>query len=442
MRLLATAGWSVFGEVLSKGCLFLSLVIVARILGAERYGQFGVVRTTVNMFAAIGGMGLGLTANRFVAQYRDVDKHRAGEIIGSSYLFSLAFGFVTASLLYALSDVVASEVLRAPQMGTSLRVAAALLFLGAVNGAQIGALQGLEAYRTLALAGGIQGLAALLFFPLGAHFLGVDGALLGFVGYMLVGVPVFHALINKHASRQSIRIRGSGLVGALALLWRFSVPAALMGIAIAPFKWLAEAVLARDHGFGNLGVFHASLTVTSILVAVVSTLNAPLISLAANSSEMRQSRRLQYVQLYGSWFFFLPLALPWALFPQLMLRPFGEAFNTTQSRAVVLSLLLYTGLMLYYQGVVRLFTVHGRMWAGLVTNLCEGAALIGCFLLLREWGVLGLGLAYVGSYLVRILATVSLLTKLAPSQLVFDRWFLLSLGMFVVVVWAQIMRVS
>jgi hypothetical protein len=84
---------------------------------------------------------------------------------------------------------------------------------------------------------------------------------------------------------------------------------------------------------------------------------------------------------------------------------------------------------MYYQGLLRLIATRGSMWFALATNLVEGAALIGAFALLGRRGALGLGAAYVASYVVRIAVTIPVLARgdVVPRQLLWDRGFLLSL---------------
>src|SRR5690606_4265375 len=99
---------------------------------------------------------------------------------------------------------------------------------------------------------------------------------------------------------------------------------------------------------------------------------------------------------------------------------------------VTLLLILYSGLMTYYQGVMRLVTQYGSLWFGLFTNVCEGVALLAAFLYLRDWGAVGLGTAYVLSYVVRILVTTPFLIRyrIATSAMLLDRYFLATvLGM-------------
>lgn len=435
-RLLTTTIWSALGELISRGSMLLSLVIAARILGKADYGQFGLVRSTINAFAAFGGAVLGLTANKFIARARDNDKAYAGQIIGSSYTVAAAIGLLGGGLVLTGSGFLGSSVLSTPQFAGALRVAALLLALGAVYGAQMGILQGLEAYRRFAGGALIQGGTALVAITLGSYFLGLKGALGGLLVYSLGGIVIFHTLIRRESARLGIRISYTRLDRIWPILWSFSVPTALMAFAVAPLKWLAEVALARDSGFQSLAVFQASITMAYMLLALVSTCNAPLVSLLANLPEGKASARLHYVTLYGSWYIFLILALPFVIFPQLGDAVFGARYATAEFHASALCLILYGGLLAYYQGVMRLVTQYGSMWFGSFTNLCEGVTLITAFHFLPGGGAVRLAFAYICSYIVRIVVTTPTLLKnrIVPPALIFDRYFLVSLVGFATLV--------
>jgi hypothetical protein len=171
------------------------------------------------------------------------------------------------------------------------------------------------------------------------------------------------------------------------------------------------------------------MTTATLFFAVVSTLNAPLISITANVTDGARPGRLQYLNLYGSWFLFLVLATPFIVFPDFPSVLFGQDFSGHALRTATLLLTLYCGLMMYYQGIMRLVALNGSMWFGLVTNVCEGIALLVAYVLLRNQGVIGLSLAYVCSYAVRIAVTSPflILKGIVPRALLADRAFLLSL---------------
>jgi len=441
-RLLESAFWSMAAETLSRGLLLLSLVFVGRTLGAEAYGQFGMIRSTIGVFATIGGMGLGLTATRFVAEFRDSDKPYSGQVIGSSYVLALTAGGLVGLAVLLAAPYLAVTVIHAPQLLGALRVAALLLVISALNGTQIGILQGLEAYRLLAFGSLLQGATALICLVGGSSIYGLDGAIGGLLIQSVVGAIVFQTLIRQEVKRQRIQVRYTQFAATLPLFWRFSLPVMMMGTAIAPIKWLAETQLVRTVGFTELGIFNASLTIASMLVAGVSTMNAPLISLAANAETDPDSGRLQFLNLYSSWYAMLLFAVPLALFPRFTAALFGAKYATTQFYVVNLLLLAHSALMMYYQGVMRLVAQKGSMWFGFMTNVFEGAGLLLGFHLFATRGAAGLGLAYVLSYLIRIAVSLPHLLKghIVPLRLLFDKYFVGSLGLLTLIIMLQLRR--
>jgi O-antigen/teichoic acid export membrane protein len=435
--LLSSTIWSAIAEALSRGLLFVGLILVARILTKDAYGEFGLVRSTINMFAAFGGMGLGLTANRFVAEHRTANPRRAGEIAGASLLVAMAAGIMVGGVVLLAAPWLATVALRAPQLEWGLQLAAFLLVLGAVNGAQMGVLQGLDAYQRLAVGSLIQGLVGVVALTAGALLYGLDGALLGLLAYMLAGVVVLQWQMRGALGRAGIALHFRAVRSTLPIFWAFSLPVMLSGIAIAPLRWLAETLVVRTVGFAELGLFHAGLTLATMLTALVSTLHAPLLTATASAGD---SSRVVRTSLYGGWYASLLLALPVLLFPGLATLVLGAQYDTPAFRGVVVLLAAYVALMMYYQGVLRLIATRGSMWFALATNLVEGVALIGAFALFGRRGALGLGVAYVASYAVRIAVTLPVLARgdVIPRHLLWDRGFLLSLAALATLVALQL----
>lgn len=441
-RLASATWWSIMSEAASRGLLFIAMVLVARHLGREEYGQFGLVRSTLNVFAAFGGMGLGLAANRFVSEYRLSDRPRAAAVIGSTYKLGAASGTAVGLSLLLVAPIVAREALRAPTLTDELRLAAVLIFLSGINAAQVGILQGLNAYKRVARVSLVQGLAAMLLIVGGAVMFRVIGAVGGLVGYTATGVVMMRRIIRKEAKSQSLTVDAPAKKAPAELI-QFALPVMLAGVAIAPLKWGAEALLVRRVGFSDLGIFHAGMTVTTMVTAIVSTLNAPLLTLGASRAGEQQSSSARYATLYGSWFAVILLVSPLIAYPRLMAIPFGKAFASSTFYATAILLLCYVALMMYYQGIIRVIAVGGSMWFPLATNVVEGLSLVAGFLLLARFGAVGLAGAYVASYVARIAVSLPLLARHTafPRRLLLDPIFLGSMVLFAGLVVMQLSRV-
>lgn len=79
-RLFHSASWALVGAIGGRGITMLTYIVVARLLTQEAYGEFGILRSTINMFTVFAGMGLGATASKYISQYRNVNPTKAGDI--------------------------------------------------------------------------------------------------------------------------------------------------------------------------------------------------------------------------------------------------------------------------------------------------------------------------------------------------------------------------
>ena len=144
VRLVSGSFWSFSGAVVSRLLSLAAFVVIARVLGKEQYGQFGVVQSTISMFAVFAGFGLGQTATKYIAELRTTDPQRAGRIMGLAGLVALLTGVAFAAFLFIFAPWLAKTTLAAPELAPALRIGAFLLLFEAMNGAQVGALAGFE----------------------------------------------------------------------------------------------------------------------------------------------------------------------------------------------------------------------------------------------------------------------------------------------------------
>jgi O-antigen/teichoic acid export membrane protein len=388
------------------------------------------------MFAIFGGMGLGLTANKYISKYREAGKGYCGQVVAMTQIIAFFSGFIVGAIIYIGAKYISNNILNAPQLENELKISSFILFLSAMNGSQIGTLQGLESYRKLAFASLCQGISALPLFIAGTYYMGLTGAILAYAANIALYTVVLQITINKELKQQGISIVFKDIAKLFPIFWKFSFPAALSGFIISPFKWLSEASLAKYSGFSELGIFQAVIVVTSVLISVSSTLNAPLISISSNEGKNARSRKMQLLTLYGSWYLFLIIALPFLLIPDLLILLFGEKFNDPHLFSTSLILLLYCGMLMYYQGIIRVLILNDSLWFAFMTNIFEGVTLITVYYIFRKYGAIGLGYGYVGSYIGRILISIPFMLrrKMLDPEILFDKYFLATFTTFFLLV--------
>ena len=121
--------WSILGVVLSKGFLLITWFVLARILGKELYGEFGIIRSTIQMFAAFAGFGLGLTATKHVADYLHHDKEKVSNILSMAYAFATLLGLIVFVLVNIFAENIAKDSLGAPYLENELRIASVMILI-------------------------------------------------------------------------------------------------------------------------------------------------------------------------------------------------------------------------------------------------------------------------------------------------------------------------
>ena len=157
IRLISGVFWTLVVAMVSQGCTLLSSVIAARLLGCEDYGKLAMMLSLVASLANLAGMGLGLTAVKFLSEVRGHATERTGRILGVCSVTTTVTGLMYAGGLILAAPWIAREFLRAPELVNEIRLLSVAVLFMTMNGYQVGALQGLETFSTLARAASIMG---------------------------------------------------------------------------------------------------------------------------------------------------------------------------------------------------------------------------------------------------------------------------------------------
>ena len=283
-RLAMGVFWSMAGSVISRGLMMCATVLVARMLGKTVYGELGMIQSTVGMFGIFAGFGLGLTATKHVAEFRQSDPERAGRIISLSGLFAILTGGLMSLGLYIVAPWLAEHTINAPHLVGVLRIGAMILFINALNGAQTGVLSGFEAFKTIAHVNLFVGLISFPILICGAHFGGLTGAVWALAINLCFNWLLNHIALHKEAHRYRIPFTFRDCSLELPVLWSLALPATLSGIMVGPANWACRALLAnQSNGYAEMGILTAALVFQGLMMFVSSMLSAPLLSMISNA---------------------------------------------------------------------------------------------------------------------------------------------------------------
>ena len=416
-RLAKGVFWSMAGAVNSRGLMLAALVLVARMLGKTGYGELGMIRSTVGMIGIFAGFGLGLTAIKHVAEFRQSDPDRAGRIIGLSGLVAMVTGGLMAFVLFIFSPLLAEHTINAPHLTGVLRIGALMLFINALTGAQTGALAGLEAFRTIAYVNLFVGLISFPILVGGAYFGGLTGAVWALTINFGVNWLLNHLALRKESRRYKIPFTFRDCSRECSILWTFSLPAVLSGILVGPARWVCNAMLVNQpDGYSNMGIFTAVITFQGLLLFVGSMLDAPLISMNSDA-ESKKNNKIGIVNILSSWILGVIVAIPLLCFPEIAQMIFGRDYHSYTFKVTFSIVIFYTCIMMFKQGLARTLTVNNLLWWGFFSNTLWGIILISSAIFLVRWGALGLAASFSIAYIVNTLILVPLYysRKLVPK---------------------------
>ena len=401
-RFARGAVWSLIGAFLAQGSNVVASVITARLLGREQFGEYGMIQSTVGMLGILAGLGLGVTATKYVAEFRFLDPARAGRIIALGCATSVVAGGLLALCLAVWAPLLAARTLNAPPLAHELRIASVLLFFNALNGAQTGALAGFEAFPAIARINLVRGLVTLPVAACLAILWRLPGAVWALA--LTAGVTCFlsQLALRQQCSALGIHPQLSSAWKERRVLWTFSAPVFLSGAVVGPVTWAANAILVNQPGgYAEMAVFSAASQWRSgigFVPGVLMQSALPLLSnLSARGDVLRYGKALRW-NLILTGVAASGVALPVILGAPLIMQMYGPGF---QHGWLVLVVLAATATISCMNGVVGTAIVSGgSVWAGLAFNCMWSAVfLTGCYCLIPMSHALGLAGSMLGAYL-------------------------------------------
>ena len=409
--------WNGVAAALSRGLPILGMILAARILGRDAFGQLGIAYSTAMMLQVFAVAGLGTTATTFVARWRKADPERAGRIVVLCY----GFTFVSAGLfllgLVAGAEPIADTVLAAPELAGELYVAGFLMFAVTLSAMQTGMLIGFQAYREMAAANLVGGAASALLVALGAHLAGVKGALWGLTCAQAIQASVNAMLLWRAMRRDGIALRPALPRGELPILWRFSLPALLTTALWTLPMWLTFVILVRQpDGLGEMGLlaaanqwFSALMFVPGVLTQVLLPIYSERLTADRRPEAGKLAFRSTHVVLLGMALLVAPMVLmsPW------IAELYGAEFR--RGASVFAVLFLTAAVAAPYGALGNYLAAEERMWTRFHINLMWAAVLIVAALLLIEHGALGVALATLIAYAARTALIYAYLRRLIRS---------------------------
>lgn len=408
--------WNLLATVFTQGATFAVNVALANILGRRIFGEYAMVQNTVLTCAAVAQMAIGYTATKYVAELRSSEPDKAGRILGLCSIVTTVSAALAAAALLTGASLLASSVLRAPHLATTLRIGTFVVFFMVMNGYQIGALTGLESYRALARTGALSGVVSVASCTLAARFAGLNGGLAALGLSALCQWLLLRRSLAAEAASQGIPIRYSARWSDMAIFWTFALPATLSGFVSLPALWLANALLVRQPGgFEQMGLYVAAANfrvMVLVLPNVINRVGLSVLNYERRGPDPRGYRTAFWLNGALTTAAVVAGALAIVLLGPWVLPLFGRSF--APAYPVLMVLMLSTIPEALSVAAYQDLQSRARMWLSLfsVSIPRDCLIVIAAYALTPVHGAVGLAWAYTSGWLLALLVMVVLIIRL------------------------------
>ena len=415
--------WNLISALASQGFPMIAAIIAARLLGKFGYGQLGMINSTVILFSTFAGLGLGITATKYIAQLHQTDPERTGRIMGLTNLFGLASGVVMCIILFVMAPWLAANTLAAPDLAPALRIASILLIFNTLVGIQSGSIAGFGAFKDLARIAIFQGIISASLTVTGVYFFGLTGAVTAMVINSIINFILYKRTINNLVKRFKISINYMKSWRERDVIWKLSLPSMLSSVMVGPVVWIANVIIINTPGgYGQLGLFNAAdqwRTALAFLPTVIGGVLLPMVSANINN----ENKSLETVNVLASWVIVIMIALPLISFPEIIAFFYGQGYFSSVFLQSLAIMMFVSCILSYKEGIGRKLVAKNLMWWGFLSNFVWGILFIISIMIFKNLGSLGLAVSYLISYAVNTIIFVPfyLSRNVVPRDLIMSK---------------------
>jgi len=399
--------WSLLSGLSYNVSMLIVGIILSHILGKYYYGQYGMVRSTINMFIVFSSFALGTTATKYIAEYRLKDLEKTRKIINLSLISTFILAFVVFLLCFVFSEHIAVHSLNTRELIRPLHLGSFMILFLTTSGVINGILVGFEEFFCVFKQNIISVLFLISGSAAGAYFGGVDGALCGLLLYLFVMFIIGLYYLRKTLRKYSINFGFKNISDEISILWKFSLPAAFGGFLCTPIYWVANTILVNSPaGYGAMAGFDIIRQWQSTVIFIPSVTGRVVLPLLSNLNSAEDSGRYKKIFKYSLFFntgSALAVALLLSGLSGLLLSMYGKTYLEFKAAFFIM---MMAGVISVANSIIgQIILSKDHAWYGFIFNaLWAVVFLFFNFLFVKNMnlGTKGICLSYLMSYLFHI----------------------------------------
>lgn len=389
-KLFKDSFWTVFGNGLGNCLMLLAGIIIARFLGKDLYGEYGMVKTTMFHIASFSTFGLGFSATKYIANAVQNHPGQIRSIIRSSLITTLAFSVFLCCLLIVFADKLAAYI-EEPSTAPAFRALGVIIVFRAINTVSAGVLAGFKSFKRIGINSIISGLVLVLTASILTYKFGVVGSFIALaLSQFANAVLNFRAVIVAYCSAQ-------GNVTVTGELLLFSFPVAIQEFSYMLCNWGGTMILTKFASLGDVGIWSAASQWNSIIIFIPTLLSNVVLSYLSGSSEEPSShdKMLRKMLLINFVCSFIPFVFVFLL-SGVIASFYGSTFADMKP---VMRVLTFSTVFLCLSNVFQSNMLsEGKNWALLIFRIIRDICMFAAFYIVLKYSDNMASLSYAWVY--------------------------------------------
>ncbi|HXL73220.1 MAG TPA: oligosaccharide flippase family protein, partial [bacterium] len=282
----------------------------------------------------------------------------------------------TSVIIFFAASYLSNNLLKNDGLTVSLRYAAILMLISALNGVLSGILSGFEAFKRLAFNMVLSNILSLPFMVIGALLGGLPGVILGMILVQGTLTLIYYENMRKRSKAEGIPLDHPEYLSELKMVLQFSLPTMAASMISGPANWASNAILVNQPGgYGEMGIFQAAQQWKTVVMMLPNLINSSALPILANvtSNQKRFVQTAKY-NIFSCAGLSLLTALGIILFSRLVMALYGKGFR--QGVLVLVLTVLMAVLQSVSQTLTQVMISTNRVWANLAVNTAFAALLV------------------------------------------------------------------
>ena len=275
-----------WGLVISTVISSIATIFVARLLGSDLYGLYGIVLISPNLISAFRDWGINQAMVRYTAQFRS--ENRASEvrsILISGIIFEIALGMALSAISFTLSGYLATNMFHRPEITSLIQIASITILAGGLINAATAAFTGIEKMELNSIMLICQStIKTAIMITLVILGLGTSGAVLGYTVAMiiagLIGVTLVWTQYKNLPKLSNVKLEIKAYIKSmLAYGTPLSLSAIISGFQGQYYAFLLPIFYVTDNtAIGNYGIANTFVVLIAFFATPITTMLFPAFS--------------------------------------------------------------------------------------------------------------------------------------------------------------------